>query len=395
MTTINSSRNNYIILSGSNIGAKIYMRSQVLTNANGNNDISTNKFFQDKYGSIKYKDRIILSQNIINSGSDTLTSINTSLITQNNIKNNIKFIHTTNNTNRKILFIKNQDTSDNSNNYLIRTIDSSIINSTTFYHLNYYFNKYLNNIQNYKDYFNISIKDYIYKDNSSNVEISFANTNFKIIDFSSNPLFSNTSSDISLINYVPSDFSTLFIDNNSDVSISKLNFDLSYSINNNIYIYNKLTLDFTNVNTYRFALYDASTSRLKIINNINYVNNNSNNAITTFMIKTNNFDILNAIKASSKIVFDKNNIYLNNVRALDIYSNFYINNPNYKNSLRLKNTLFLSLGKQITGITQYDLYNNIHIVSKNSTIFDISKIVFSKNINASLITSNNSVYSKC
>ena len=154
MTTINSSRNNYIILSGSNIGAKIYMRSQVLTNANGNNDISTNKFFQDKYGSIKYKDRIILSQNIINSGSDTLTSINTSLITQNNIKNNIKFIHTTNNTNRKILFIKNQDTSDNSKNYLLDNIVLS--GSTTFYHLNYYFNKYFNNIINYKDYFNIS-----------------------------------------------------------------------------------------------------------------------------------------------------------------------------------------------------------------------------------------------
>ena len=397
MTTINSSRNNYIILSGSNIGAKIYMRSDhVLTNDNGNNDISTNTFFKDKYGSIKYKDRIILSQKLENSRSDSLRIIPTSLITQNNIKNNIKFIHDSNNTNRKILFIKNQDTSDNSNNYLIRTIDSSIITRTTFYHLNYYFNNYLNNIQNYKDYFNIRINDYIYNDSSSNVN------KFRIIDFSSNPLFSNTSSDISLINYVPSDFSTLFIDNNSspyrnlpsDVSISKLNFDLSYSIYNNIHIYNKLTLDFKNVNSYRFALYDAANNLLNINEqqDTNFISYNNSSTINTFMIKTNNFDILNAIKANSKIIFDKSNIYLNNVKTLDICSNFYINNPNYKNSLRLKNTLFLSLGKQITGITQYDLYNNIHIFSKNSSAFDISKIVFSKNISASLITSNNSVY---
>ena len=389
MTTINSNKNDYIILSGSNIGTKIYMRTPIITYAISNN-IDTNTFFKTAYDAVNYKDRIILSQKLKNTGSDNQTIINTCLITQNNIKNNIKFIHDSNNANRKILFIKNQDTSDNSKNYLLEDIVLS--SSTTFYHLNYYFNKYLNNIQNYKDYFNISIKDYIYKDNSSNVDIIFANTNFKIIDFSSNPLFSNTISDISLINYVPSDFSTLFIDDiTSDVSISKLKLDLSYSIYNNIHIYNKLTLDFKNVNSYSFALFDASTNEQKIINNINYVNVNSNNAITTFMIKTNNFDILNTIKSNSKIIFDKNNIYLNNVRALDICSNFYINNPNYKNSTRLKNTLFLSLGKQITGITQYDLYNNIHIFSKNSSAFDISKIVFSKNINASLITSNNSV----
>ena len=389
MTTINSNKNDYIILSGSNIGTKIYMRTPIITYAISNN-IDTNTFFKTAYDAVNYKDRIILSQKLKNTGSDNQTIINTCLITQNNIKNNIKFIHDSNNANRKILFIKNQDTSDNSKNYLLEDIVLS--SSTTFYHLNYYFNKYLNNIQNYKDYFNISIKDYIYKDNSSNVDIIFANTIFKIVDFSSNPLFSNTSSDISLINYVPSDFSTLFIDDiTSDVSISKLHLDVSYSIYNNIHIYNKLTLDFKNVTSYSFALYDASTSQQKIINNINYVNVNSNNAITTFMIKTNNFDILNTIKSNSKIIFDKNNIYLNNVRALDICSNFYINNPNYKNSTRLKNTLFLSLGKQITGITQYDLYNNIHIFSKNSSAFDISKIVFSKNINASLITSNNSV----
>jgi hypothetical protein len=385
MISIDSSKNNYIILSSSNIGTKIYMRTPIITQSS-----NTNTFFETQYGNINYKDRIILSQKLNNPGADNQAPINTSLITQNNVKNNIKFIHDSNYSNRKIIFVKNQDTSDRSRNYLIDNIIQS--GSTVFYHLNYYFNNYFNNITNYKDYFNISIKDYIYKDNSSNSDISFTSTRFKISDFSSVPLFSNASSDISLINYVASDFSTLFIDTSltTPIRINKLNLDSSYVINSNIYSYNKLTLDFKNVNTYNFTLYD--TSNIVSLNNGNYSSSNSNNSIATFIIKTNNFDILNTRKSNSKIIFDKNNIYLNNVTTLDICSNFYSANPNYKNSTRLSNTLFLSLGNQITGITQYDLYNNIHIVSKSATIFDISKILFSKNINASLLTNTNSKY---
>lgn len=385
MISIDSSKNNYIILSSSNTGTKIYMRTPIITQSS-----NTDTFFETQYGNINYKDRIILSQKLNNPGADNLAPINTSLITQNNVKNNIKFIHDSNYSNRKIIFVKNQDTSDRLRNYLIDNIIQS--SSTVFYHLNYYFNNYFNNITNYKDYFNISIKDYIYKDNYSNSDISFTNTRFKISDFSSVPLFSNASSDISLINYVASDFSTLFIDTSltTPISINKLNLDSSYVINSNIYSYNKLTLDFKNVNTYNFTLYN--TSNIVSLNNGNYSSSNSNNSIATFIIKTNNFDILNTRKSNSVIIFDKNNIYLNNVTTLDICSNFYITNSNYKNSTRLSNTLFLSLGNQITGITQYDLYNNIHIVSKSATIFDISKILFSKNINASLLTNTNSKY---
>lgn len=396
MTTINSSKNDYIILSGSALGTNIYIKSQIIT-YDSNND--TNTFFTSQYGT-NYKNIIILSQKLENDdGSDQKIITNNCLITQNNIKNNIKFIHDSNNTNRKIIFIQNQDISDNSNNYLIRNIEFPA--TTTIYHLNYYFNKYFNAIQNYKDYFNISIKDFIYKDNSLNVDISFAKTRFKIIDFSSIPLFSNASTDISLINYVSSDFSTLFIDTNnipyksltSDVTINKLDLDSSYNIYNNIYSYNKLTLDFKNINSYRFALYDASTNDLLNINSDdNYNQYNSSNTINTFMIKTNNFDILNTSKANSKILFNKNNIFFQNVKALDICSNFYINNANYKKTNDLSNNLFLSLGKQVIGITQNDLYKHIHILFKKTAIFDISKIIFSKNINSSLITPANSKY---
>ena len=390
MVIIDRRKNDYIILSRSNTstGTNIYMKSGILTQASNTND--SNTFFTDNYGINKYKDRIILSQKLNNKGADNRWTINTILITQNNIKNNIKFIHSSNNTNRKIIFIKNQNISDDSKNYLLDNIVQS--GSTTFYHLNYYFNNYFNNITNYKDYFNISIKDYIFKDSSTNSSIDFNTTKFKISDFSSIPLFSNTSTDISLINYVASDFSSLFIKSSTDISINRLNLDLSYIINNNIYSYNKLTLDFKNINTYRFNLYTTSNQLIKINAPIYYDTRNSLSTITTFMIKTNNFDILNTKKSNSKIIFDKNNIYLNNVRPLDICSNFYITNPNYKNSTRLSNTLFLSLGKKITGITQYDLYNNIHIFSKNASIFDISKIVISKNINASLLSYTNTKY---
>jgi hypothetical protein len=183
------------------------MSSQILTQSSNTNDSTT--FFKRDYGNTNYKDRIILSQKLKNTGADNQTTINAIMITQNNIKNNIKFIHSSNNTNRKILFIKNQNTSDNSKNYLLNNIVST--RTTSFYHLNYYFNNYFNNITNYKDYFNISIKDFIYKDNSANSDIDFISTRFRIRDFSSIPLFSNSSTDISLINYVASDFSSLFI----------------------------------------------------------------------------------------------------------------------------------------------------------------------------------------
>ena len=395
MTTINSNINDYIILAGSALGTNIYIKTKIIT-YDSNND--SNTFFTREYVT-NYKNIIILSQKLINIGDNTIIT-NNCLITQNNIKNNIKFIHDSNNTNRKLIFIQNQDISDNSNNYLIRNIEFP--DTTAFYHLNYYFNKYFNAIQNYKDYFNISIKDFIYKDSNVNVDISFAKTRFRIIDFSSIPLFTNASTDISLINYVSSDFSTLFIDTNnipyktltSDVTISKLNLDLSYNIYNNIYSYNKLTLDFKNINSYRFALYDASTNVLLNINsNDNYNQHNSSNTINTFMIKTNNFDILNNIKASSKIIFNKNNIFFQNVKALDICSNFNINNyANFKKTNDLSNNIFLSLGNQVTGITQNDLYKHIHILFKKTAVFDISKIIFSKNINSSLITPANSKY---
>ena len=370
----NINKNYYIILQNSsqNRGLTIHTKANFITTDENNSDISLNAFFSERYPD-KYKNRIILSQTIETTGSNKQINY-FCFITQNNIKNNIKFIHDLSNANRKILFINNQDISDNSYNYLFNNIGSASTKKIFF--LNYYFN----NITNNKDYFRINIKDFIYN--------HALYDRFMITDISTTTLISTSIS--GSINYNSSDFTTLFVDNKtntspitsySDVSINKFNKDISYILNNNIYSYNKLTLDFTNINSYTFSLYNSGSLL------------NSGNTFNTFMIKTNNFAILNNIKATSKILVTKNDIFLHNVKTLDICSNFYINNTDYNKTSDLsKTTLFLSLGKQITGITQYDIYNNIHIIPKNRVVFDISKIIFKKNINSSLIRPNSVKY---
>jgi hypothetical protein len=394
MTELGIDRNNYIILENSLLnrgkkGLTIHAKTSIITkevpNTNStNSDVSLNDYFIQQY-SDKYKHRIFLSQRIISTGSN-IQNDHCCFITQNNIKNNIKFIHDVNNTNRKILFIKNQDISDNSYNYLINKIESET--NPVFYHLNYYFNS----ITNIKDYFSINIKDFIYTDFSNALgEINVNTTRFMISNISTSRSSILSTSNSGAIDYKPSDFTTLFSDNKTnatqDVSINKFNKDISYSLHSNIYCYNKLTLDFTNINSYTFSLYNGTNIR----NLYDYPDNNLN-TFNTFMIKTNNFAILNNIKANSKIIVNKNEIFFLNVKTLDICSNFYANNINYKKTTDLSNTIFLSLGKQITGITQYDIYNNTHIIPKNKIVFDISKIIFKKNINSSLITSANAKY---
>ena len=222
MPSINGKqKQDYIILSNSlsTSGLNIDITANIITKVINStrtiyNDISLDAFFSDEYPE-KYKNRIILSQLLNGEGqSPDLIKVNACLITQNNIKNNMKFIHDLSNTNRKILFIKNQNTTDNQYNYLIEEIYETLPILTTYYHLNYYFN-YFNNITYSKDYFNIKIKDFIYIGNNYSIDLD--STQFTIVDFSSNPIFSysNTAS----INYKSFDFSTLFI----DTSINNVN----------------------------------------------------------------------------------------------------------------------------------------------------------------------------
>ena len=107
MPSINGKRD-YIILSNSlstsglNIDITANIITKVINSTRTNyNDISLSAFFSDAYPE-KYKNRIILSQLLNGEGQNPdLTKVNACLITQNNIKNNMKFIHDLSNTNRK------------------------------------------------------------------------------------------------------------------------------------------------------------------------------------------------------------------------------------------------------------------------------------------------------
>jgi hypothetical protein len=405
---ISNNRNNYIILTNniidiSNGGSLLYIKTNISDLSNNNTDISWQKLLQSLDNSNNtYKNRILLSGKVINISGSTTTSTSCCLISQNNIKNNMKFIFdSSNNKNGKILFVKNLNTYDNSYNYLFNDLSNiffgknnidpyNIYNSLTTnndtsynryrFHLNYYFSN--------SDMYQINIRDYLYSKYSDSQENY--NTTYSITSVTNDFSFINTTIDTSsVINFKNSNFTRLLIDNVSrsntptifttDNSFTILEENTPYSINRNILSYNKLTLDFKHVNYYDFSSTYTSSS----INN--------SNTISTFLIKTNNLNIIQNIKKNSKIICgSKKSIIFQNVKVLDYNSNLYDRTISFNNQSKIlkqdfSNTIFLGLGNRLTGITQHDIYNHAHF-STNSKQKSI--VTFKKNINTNNIDNN-------
>jgi hypothetical protein len=420
--SILNTKNNYIILTNniintSNVGSLLHIKTnisdlsnnatdiswqailQTLTNnSNNNNSYSNNSYSNNN----TYKNRILVSGKINNTGNNTST--NCCLITQNNIKNNMKFLFdSSNNKNGKLLFVKNLNTNDNSYNYLFDDLSYTLfeksdtlfekknINNvltttidTTYNrfrcHLNYYFSN--------SDIYQINIRDYLYLNYTQfSQTLSYNDISYAITGISNKFSYINATIDsYTNINFKESNFNTLVIDNSSNKNFTILQENTYYSINRNILSYNKLTLDYKHVNYYDFIV--KSTYNLYSSYNIN--------TIKTFLIRTNNLSIIQNIKKNSKIIFGSigsspitSIIYLNNVKVLDCNSTLYtrdisFNNQNKRLSGDFSNIIFLGLGNRLTGITQHDLYNHIHfsIYPENKYI-----ITFKKNINRNIITS--------
>ena len=328
---ISNIRSDYIILTKniidlSNVGTNLYIKTGIIDLSNNNNyDISWRNILNPV---TNYKNRIILSGKIKTVVSDSTVSTSCCLITKNNIKNNMKFIYDSSiNINGKILFVKNLNILDNSVNYLFDDLSNTYFennsrinlkntfNNTTstpynrfIYNLNYYFSD--------SDFYKINIKDYVYKyavtisNNSlltiNRQDIDYTNITYKITNIVNDFSFINTTIDSSSsINFVVNDFSGLLIDTSystnfsdliSDNSLNQLSLDTSYSIYRNIWGYNKLTLDFKHVNYYTFNLNNTFNS------------DSCNNTIKTFLIKTNNFGIIQNIKTHLKLL--KNAYYI-------------------------------------------------------------------------------------
>ena len=416
---ISGAKNNYIILSnnninGSAIGTNLYIKTNVINlNNNNNYDVSWQNFFANL--NTNYKNRIILSGTIRNSILGVASSSSCCLITKNNIKNNVKFIYdSSTNTNGKIAFVKNLDTNDNSFNYLFNDLSNTffennksnnienplnnIYNNRYIYHLNYYFSK--------SDIYKINIRDYLYKyanelsnnliiSNNVSKDICYNKIGYAINNIVNDFSFINTTIDSSsVINFNINDYKTLLNDSNnsnnsnsnSNNNLSKLVTNVNYSIYRNILSFNKLTLDYKHVN-----YYDISLSHNFNLNNLNskdisYINL-PNSIIKTFLIRTNNFTTLPNIKRNSKIIFNLKSIYLNNVKVLDKNSNFYSSQINIngqaKTLIDVSNTMFIALGNQLTGITQHDIYNHVHLCynSNRKLIIKIKKNINTTNIN--------------
>ena len=198
MTKIVLKQNN---ITSINVGASIIFNRCKILNNSSNDDSSLNQQLiklNNKYNS-DYKNKIIL--NIVFSDNETYC-----LLTKNNIKNNMKFLFDSDNKkNGKLLFITNQDMSDNSNNFLFNKLFDSFEagqagEKSFIFHLNYYFNNKNNssnfystnrgttNTSNY-DYYKFNIKDYIVRDLSTSFfsDLCYSNLRFLIKSQQSTP----------------------------------------------------------------------------------------------------------------------------------------------------------------------------------------------------------------
>ena len=415
---ISNTRSDYIILTNNiidssniNIGTNLHIKTKII-------DLSKTSLYDISLRNIlsalttNYKNRIILSGKIITPYPSTSTSTSCCLITKNNIKNNMKYIiDISNSTSGKILFVKNLDISDNSFNYLFNDLsnvyfenNASKYLNNTFPSNNQFYNRYIYNLNYYfsdSDFYKINIRDYLYKyakeihDNNlltytghARRDLSYNAIFYTIKTIKNDFSFINVTIDNSnSINFKPQNFNTLLIDNsgitsftNSDTSLNDLTSTTSNSIYRNIWSYNKLTLDYKHVNYYDFCLNTTFNSDIS----------NINTTIKTFLIKTNNFRIIQNIKTSSKIIFGLGNIYLNNIDVLDINSRFSDrtltisgeSNISYRDA---SNIIFLRLGKRFTGITQRDIYNHVCFYTNSNKNLSIK---FKKNISREKITTN-------
>lgn len=364
-----------------NVGTKINIKTKILA------DICANCLCYDIsniiYNKEKFKNRIILS-NIVDNN-------NVTLLTQQNLIHNIKFIHKDNDfTKPRIVFTKYNVINDfsNDNQFLVTSnTDLSNINingvnldfqtatgdigssygSNTYAdleRLNYHFNFY--KIYENSDYYKIKFSDFI--------DLSYIKTGSTTIDdncynklkIEPNSIqLTNNFSGNNLYNYDISNFEILF--NHKDLSENDINpitigTDITYE-NDNILLYNQLN--------------NISTVNLTYKYDNNNINNYDDASINFIVLKGHH----SLSKNTGKIFLNKDFTYAN-TRVLDYNSNFYDNNSTYED-LNNKGIVFLSLGNLITGITQRDLFTRTKIeLNDNKT--GTKKILFGPNITSSV-----------
>lgn len=373
---VDASKTNFIIFSSnysedlSNIGSKIniktYLPENIINNKYYEFDNTKKVFYEDNFHSDVFKNKLIFSSKLNNNKGFCL-------LTQQNLFHNIKYIHKNNDKkNPRIIFIKYNITNEivNDNQYLIKDVadlnltDISLnINNTdndietlenykVLKKLNYFFNIYEPFVNS--DYYKFKFSDFIdlsyilREDANFSPDFSYNHFKFKTENVE---VFNNFSND-PLINYDVNNFTKLFKFKNSlidglkssdvsDVNILELNVNNNYE-DDNILIYNK----FNNISSIRFDLLYPNTETTSNIPIPNY----SDICINFVLVKGYDYNS----KLKGKLFLTNDFIYLNS-RVLNYNNNFYSTNS----SMFSNNKIYLSLGNNITGITQKDLYTKM------------------------------------
>ena len=368
-----------------------------ISNENPDGDSIYNiKNFFDNENDNTYKEnldnKIILSTKIIKKNADDNDiNFNCSLVTQQQLFNNIKFIFKNNDfTKPRLVFFNNKNIKINKNKYLFESrqesggnkfifikdnikissvgdffnsdpdpdseSDSDFLSLQPLLHSGFNFYKQYEN----SDYYNIKFKDFIYNNNNE----TFNNYKINSIEVSNNFLNNN------LINYDINNFKTLFYTDSCN-NVLLLNTNETKDISDNIFIYNQIN----NTTTIDICFNDYTDIDNKDLSN--------NIKINFGIIKRNNIES----NYYGKILINNECISINGY-VLGENTNFFDIEKNIHRDFQDENKLYLSLGNGLTGLTQKNIMESI-IFEKNTNSNTNSNTNFKTKIFNNKITFKN------
>lgn len=370
------------------VGNKLVMKTHI---------IESDTTITNLYDSDKLENRVILS-NKLQTGTNKKSA---SLLTQQNLHNNIKFDFrdvSDNSISSRIVFLKYSyvAATENNNKYLFNNLTNVSINNTTkniSQNLATITTNDISNQQNYVqllnfytqkhklkterlDYYNFKLQDFLYKhSNSQKFADDLINTstnqyegdicfNDLIYELNFNDL-SFTNIDPESINKNDDAFASIYYRASNNL-YNKLE-SLFNSIDDDLYLFNKKDV----ISTFTFDLKDNTNSMTPI----DYNSSDSSNNIEFFLI--NKFDFIDFKDPSFGKISLADKLISMNCRVLNYNNNFFQNNFSGNND-----KIFLSLGNGICGLTQKNLSENVklYIANANDNL-ENDRIFFTKNSN--------------
>tara|TARA_B110000261_G_scaffold148270_1_gene173911 strand:- start:7097 stop:9505 length:2409 start_codon:yes stop_codon:yes gene_type:complete len=328
-------------------GTSVSINVSVPENTNNNTCLSYNLYSDTKsLNSIDLSNRIILSGLFENSAGDI--KVNLSLLTQRNLNHNMNFHYHNNDFTKPRLIFKKYETINNhtnNNKFLFDNINNWVHNNLGY--REYEFIKFLNYYKNFNnsDYYKFNLGDFI--DVPIPPPLSIDDIKIKIKGVSINNEF-----DPKYINYDENNFSKILYYNNADIcnninDISNLNIidfaiPVSHDNSTNFLLYNKLH----NLSTLQCDFINSSESS-------NYTDVSINFFLTKGYNHERNYESNSGSNQyGSKILLNKD---FTSIDSRIIGENSNIPNIISDNS----NTIFLSCGNSICGLTRKNIFNNV------------------------------------